>query len=458
MIRYYSTNRYRTGQGIQPFTGLVSFREALLMGQAPDGGLFMPERIPRLTPGDISSLKGEPYWRAAWLVGRLYWKDSVSDADLETIVREAYDFEVPIERVDGRSYILRLDRGPTASFKDFAARLMSRLMSYFHPGGERLKVLVATSGDTGSAIGEAFKGVAGVEVYILYPEGEVSPRQKRQLDTIGGNVRALVVKGKFDDCQNLVKRAFLDPDLAGLNLTSANSINIGRVLPQSVYYVWSYAQVAGEGEEAVISVPSGNFGNAFGCELARRMGLPVRRLVMATNANDEFPDFLRTGVYRKVEPSRKCISNAMNVGHPSNLARFFDIYGGSLDRTGEVIRPPDLDRMRKRIFSLAVSDAETRQTIVDTYRRYRVILEPHGAVGWKGLEEYRKREGDDRPAISVETAHPAKFPEEIESLLGVHPPVPPGLRDLDQRQGEAIPLSGDYAAFKDYLLSGDPPA
>ena len=458
MIRYYSTNRHRTGPGLKPFTGRVGFREALLMGQAPDGGLFMPDRIPRLAPEEISSLKGEPYWRAAWLVGRLYWEDSIPAGDLERIVREAYDFEVPIEPVDGRRHILRLDRGPTASFKDFAARLMSRLMSYFHSGGGRLKVLVATSGDTGSAIGEAFKGVAGVEVYILYPEGEVSPRQKRQLDTIGGNVRALVVKGKFDDCQNLVKRAFLDPDLAGLNLTSANSINIGRVLPQSVYYVWSYAQLAEKGEEAVISVPSGNFGNAFGCELARRMGLPVRRLVMATNANDEFPDFLRTGVYRKVEPSRKCISNAMNVGHPSNLARFFDIYGGNLDRTGEVIRPPDLDRMRKRIFSLAVSDAETRQTIVEVYRRHRVILEPHGAVGWKGLEEYRKREGDDCLAISVETAHPAKFPEEIESLLGVHPPVPPGLRDLDRRKGEPIPLSGDYASFRDFLLSGDPPA
>ena len=457
MIRYYSTNRHRSGGGFRPFTDLVTFRQALMMGQAPDGGLFMPDRLPRLSPGEISSLKGEPYWRAALLVGSHFWRDDVPPGDLEAIVREAYDFEVPLEGVEGRHYLLRLDRGPTASFKDFAARLMSRLMSYFLEPGARLQVLVATSGDTGSAIGEAFKGVAGIEVYILYPAGEVSPRQKRQLDTIGDNVRALVVEGKFDDCQNLVKQAFLDPDLAGLNLTSANSINIGRVLPQSIYYIWSYAQVAGEGEKAVVSVPSGNFGNAFGCELARRMGLPLQRLVMPTNANDEFPEFLKTGIYRKVDPSRKCLSNAMNIGHPSNLARFFDIYGGNIDRTGEVIILPDLEEMRKRIFSVAVSDDQTRRTIVDVYRRYRVILEPHGAVGWRGLEEYLAGEGGDEPAISVETAHPAKFPEEVEELLGLRPPVPPSLRGLEEREGEPVPLPGDYRAFKEYLLSGRPP-
>jgi len=424
-----------------------------MMGQAPDGGLFMPDRLPEFSAEEIGTLRGAPYWRAALAVGRRFWADAVPGADLEAIVRDAYDFEVPIERVEGRRFLLRLDRGPTASFKDFAARLMSRLMSYFLEEGARLKILVATSGDTGSAIGEAFKGVAGIEVYILYPAGEVSPRQKKQLDTIGGNVRALVVEGKFDDCQNLVKRAFLDPDLAELNLTSANSINIGRVLPQSIYYLWSYAQVAEAGEEAIISVPSGNFGNAFGCELARRMGLPLRKLVMPTNANDEFPDFLRTGLYRKVEPSRKCISNAMNVGHPSNLARFFDIYGGNIDRSGQVSKLPDLEEMRKRIFSVSVSDRRTRQTIVDVYQRHRIILEPHGAVGWKGLEDYLECTKDPAPAISVETAHPAKFPEEIESLLGMHPPVPPGLRDLESRRGEPVPLPGDYPAFKDFLLS-----
>jgi threonine synthase len=186
------------------------------------------------------------------------------------------------------------------------------------------------------------------------------------------------------------------------------------------------------------------------------MGLPLRKLLMPTNANDEFPRFLKTGVYRKVDPSRKCISNAMNVGHPSNLARFFDIYGGNIDRTGEVIRPPDLGEMRKRIFSLAVSDRETRRTIVETYQRYGVILEPHGAVGWRGLEEYLAQEGGSGPAISVETAHPAKFPEEIESLLGIHPPVPASLQDLESRQGSALPLPADYSAFKDFLLSRNP--
>ncbi len=455
MIRYYSTNRSQSAGGMEPFTELISFRRALMMGQAPDGGLFMPERIPPISLKEISSLEGELYWRAAWMVGRKFWEDDIPPDDLEKIVREAYDFEVPLERVSDRRYLLRLDRGPTASFKDFAARLMARLMSHFLPPGDRLKVLVATSGDTGSAIGEAFKGVEGIEVHILYPSGEVSPRQKRQLDTIGGNVRALIVDGKFDDCQNLVKRAFLDPDLAGLNLTSANSINIGRVLPQVIYYIWSYAQVARDGEEFLISVPSGNFGNAFGCELARRMGLPLKRLLMPTNANDEFPNFLRSGVYRKVDPSRRCISNAMNVGHPSNLARFFDAYGGNIDRTGEVRRYPDLEEMRRRIFSVAVSDEETRRTIVEVYRRYRVILEPHGAVGWRGLEKYLEQAGDDSPSISVETAHPAKFPEEIETLLDVHPPVPASLLGLEEREGEPIPLSKDYREFKEYLRAGD---
>ena len=453
MIRYYSTNRFRTGGGSPPFRKLISFPEALLMGQAPDGGLFLPDRLPQIPLRDILALKGQPYWRAARLVGKYFWEEIIPADDLESIVREAYDFEVPVEKVFDRCSLLRLDRGPTASFKDFAARLMSRLMSYFLPEGERLKVLVATSGDTGSAIGEAFKGVAGIEVYILYPDGEVSPRQKRQLDTIGGNVRSLVVQGKFDDCQNLVKRAFLDPDLAALNLTSANSINIGRVLPQSIYYIWSYAQVAREGEQLVFSVPSGNFGNAFGCELARRMGLPLRRLLMPTNANDEFPGFLKSGSYRKVEPSRKCISNAMNVGHPSNLARFFDIYGGTVDKEGRVHALPDLELMRKRIFSISVSDAETRATIREAYNSHGLLLEPHGAVGWKGLEEYLNREGDFPLCISIETAHPAKFPDEIEELLGIHPAVPPSLRDLDSRKGEPEVIGREYGEFKEFLLA-----
>jgi len=262
-----------------------------------------------------------------------------------------------------------------------------------------------------------------------------------------------MVDGKFDDCQKMVKQAFLDPDLAKLKLTSANSINIGRILPQSIYYIWGYAQIASEGEEAVICVPSGNFGNAFGCELAWRMGLPLHRLLMPTNENNEFPRLLDSGAYQKVDPSRMCLSNAMNVGHPSNLARFFDAYGGNIDKEGDVHLVPDLDLMRKRIFSVSVSDEETRETIRSAYQRYGLLLEPHGAVGWKGLERYLEVEGDFPLCLSIETAHPAKFPDEIEELLGIHPPLPDSLRGLEEKTGEPIPIPNDYRVFKDLLLS-----
>jgi len=451
-IKYYSTNRNLRRDGFKPFGDLVSFPEALILGQAPDGGLFMPEVIPALKPDSLFRLKGRPYWEAAREVMSICLGDLLPTPRLESICRDAYDFEVPIELVRDRRYVLRLDRGPTASFKDFAARLMSRLMSCFRPSSGFLNVLVATSGDTGSAIGEAFKGVEGIDVFILYPGGEVSPRQKKQLDTIGGNVKTLMVAGKFDDCQEMVKRAFLDPDLSGLNLTSANSINIGRVLPQCVYYIWAYAQVSDGREEAVVSVPSGNFGNAFGCEIARRMGLPLKKLLMPTNANDEFPRFLSAGSYRKISPSRRCISNAMNVGHPSNLARFFDIYGGIMDKEGYVHRPPDLEKMRDAIFSVSVSDDETRETILRAWREFGLLLEPHGAVGWKGLSDYLRVAPFRGPAISVETAHPAKFPEEIEGILGFAPEIPPSLALLESREGEAVTLDGGYPAFKEFLL------
>ncbi|HRT27241.1 MAG TPA: threonine synthase [Syntrophales bacterium] len=451
-IRYYSTNRNLDSvPGVVPFKETVSFREALLQGQAPDEGLFMPDPVPTLNLDDIYALKGKPYIEAAMLVSRAFLEAEVSGDVLEKVVVDSYPFGVPLERVMDRKYIMRLDRGPTASFKDFAARMMARLMSHFRVEGSRLNVLVATSGDTGSAVGEAFKGVEGIDVYILYPRAEVSGRQKKQLDTIGGNVLAISVDGKFDDCQNLVKQAFSDRALEGLNLTSANSINFGRILPQIVYYVYAYAQLAGPGEEIVFSVPSGNFGNALGCEYARRMGLPVRKLVMPTNENDEFPRFLKTGRYTKLSPSKACISNAMNVGHPSNLARFFDLYGGTVDRNGTVHRYPDIEEMKRRIFSVSVTDEETRQTIKRVYASYGVVLEPHGAVGWKGLEDYLAARGDFPLCVCLETAHPAKFPDEIVELIGVAPELPSGMMDLDMRKGEPIELPADYEEFRYFL-------
>lgn len=451
-IRYYSTNRnLKNTGGIDPFTGLVSFKEALITGQASDEGLFVPDFIPQLSVQDIHNLKGKPYWETALLVAQAFLADEFSSADLTHVVQDAYNFAVPLERIYAQTFVMRLDQGPTASFKDFAARMMARLMSLCRPRGERLNILVATSGDTGSAVGEAFRSVGGIDVTILYPSSEVSLRQKKQLDTIGDNVRAISVQGKFDDCQNLVKQAFSDPELARFNLTSANSINFGRILPQIVYYVYAYAQLAAEGQKIIFSVPSGNFGNALGCEYARRMGLPVAKLVMPTNENDEFPGYLQAGTYRKVSPSRACISNAMNVGHPSNLARFFELYGGTVDRTGNVYRYPNLEEMRRNIFSVSITDEETRKTIKSAYDSYGTILEQHGAVGWAGLMAYRRLTGDNNPAVSLETAHPAKFPEEIEKILGFIPELPASMKDIDRRQGSAVDMTKSYADFKNYL-------
>jgi len=451
-IMYYSTNRYLNNvAGITPFTGKVSFKEALLAGQAPDEGLFMPDAIPLLSLKDIQKLRSKPYRETALLVARMFLSDEFSDEILKNVVDDSYNFSVPLEEVCPQAYVMRLDQGPTASFKDFAARMMARLMSHCRPQGERINILVATSGDTGSAVGEAFKGVAGIDVTILYPAEEVSLRQKKQLDTIGGNVHALCVEGKFDDCQNLVKQAFADQELAKFNLSSANSINFGRILPQIVYYIYAYAQLAASHEQVVFSVPSGNFGNALGCEYARRMGLPVAKLVMPTNENDEFPVFLESGRYNKVSPSRACISNAMNVGHPSNLARFFELYGGTVDRAGKVHRYPNMEEMRRYIYSISVSDEQTRKIIQSVYKHYHVVLEQHGAVGWAGLEDYLNKTSVKNMAISLETAHPAKFPEEIKKLLGLKLNLPESLKDIDRRAGNAISMTNNYDDFKKHL-------
>ncbi|MCD6152950.1 MAG: threonine synthase [Syntrophobacterales bacterium] len=451
-IRYYSTNRNLKGvEGIAPFTNRVSFKDALLQGQAPDEGLFMPDTVPQISYEDIISLRGKPYVESAMLVTGAFLRDEISREALEKIVNDSYNFDVPLEKVVNRKYIMRLDQGPTASFKDFAARMMARLMSHFRDKGKRLNVLVATSGDTGSAVGEAFKGVEGIDVNILYPKDEVSGRQKKQLDTIGDNVHAVSIDGKFDDCQDLVKQAFSDPSLEHLNFTSANSINFGRILPQMVYYFYAYARLCEDGEKIVISVPSGNFGNALGCEYARRMGLPVKKLVMPTNENDEFPRFLKTGCYEKVSPSRACLSNAMNVGHPSNLARFFELYGGTVDRMGKVHKYPDIEAMRKNIYSVSISDKITKECIKKTYDTYGVILEPHGAAGWRGLEIYLEENGNFSPCVSLETAHPAKFPDEIIELLGIAPELPDSMKNIDKREGEPVELPGDYEMFKEYL-------
>jgi threonine synthase len=447
-IRFYSTNHA---------VPAATLPEALLQGQAGDRGLFMPERFPQLSSDDLLGLVDRPYPEIAFHVLRPFVTGVFTDNELSAMCADAYDFDVPLEPVVERRHVMRLDRGPTASFKDFAARMMARWMSALmkHEQGE-LVILTATSGDTGSAVAHAYHGVDRVHAVVLFPIEEVSNRQRKQMTTLGGNVHTIGIEGKFDDGQAMVKRAFADPDLISIRLTSANSINIGRLLPQAVYYVYAYVRLAhvAVGERVIFSVPSGNFGDMMGGVIAKHMGLPVERFIIATNANDEVPRFVETGEYRPIAPSRVCISNAMNVGHPSNLARLIDLYGGRMDETGAMHQPPDLERLRRDIHSISIDDDETRATIRRAYEQHGVILEPHGAVGWAGL--VRSIEEASVPeqmlCISLETAHPAKFPEEIEATIGISPETPPSLVGLDDRPEHYPVMRPDYDAFRDLLL------
>ncbi len=448
-IAYYSTNRNSPD---------VTFSEALLKGQAPDRGLYLPRIIPALSEETIYSFINKPYPAIAFEVTRPFLAGEISDEDLARISEESYNFDVPLEPVYERKYILRLDRGPTASFKDFAARMMGRLMQHYLTLKKgKMLILTATSGDTGSAIANAFYGLDNIDVVVLFPENEVTSRQRKQMTTLGKNVDVIAVEGKFDDCQALVKQAFADPDLEHLDLSSANSINIGRLIPQIVYYFYAFSRlrVGLPGDNVVFSVPSGNFGDMMGGVLAMKMGLPVEKFIIAVNENDEFPEYLRTGEYRKVEPSRNCISSAMNVGHPSNLARLVDLYGGIMDEKGMIHRQADLEKMRGELFAVSIADALTRQTIVDTWNTCNVLLEPHGAVGFAGLKAFISGEGSrfdqEQLFISLETAHPAKFPEEIQNLLGFDPDLPESLNGLEDKQEKFGKIANDYHQFKSYL-------
>jgi threonine synthase len=442
-IEFFSTNGYRER---------VDFREALLMGQAPDKGLYMPEHIPLFQMNEILIQSKMSYPEIAYQVVKPYLGDLVSDEAFKSMLLDAYNFDVPIQRVYDGKYVMRLDRGPTCSFKDFAARLMGRLIQYFllQEGRETL-ILTATSGDTGSAVAHAFFNLENIKVVVLFPEKEVTVRQRRQMTTLGNNIYPLEVNGKFDDCQNLVKQAFSDPDLKDLNLSSANSINIGRLLPQAVYYFYAYSRTASNGEQIIFSVPSGNFGDLMGGLIAMKMGLPVHKFVVATNENDEFPNFIKTGVYEPIKPSKNCISNAMNVGHPSNLARLFSIYGGQMDEIGMVYKQPDMQTMQNDLYAVSISDEETRRTIKETYSKHEVLLEPHGAVGWAGLMRYLDEIEEWSPCVSLETADPAKFPDEIVRLTGVNPPLPRSMAQLDLLDEHFDKIENNYASLKDYL-------
>jgi threonine synthase len=431
----------------------VNLAEALWQGQAPDKGLYLPVTIPCFAAGELESLQDRSYPEIAAAVLNKLTTGTFPLPLLHEMCRRAYDFAIPLEHVDSRRYVMRLDRGPTASFKDFAGRMMGQMFGALRQNATgRLVILTATSGDTGSAVAHAFYRIKQVEVMVLFPPAEVSNRQRKQMTTLGENITAVGVEGKFDDCQALVKQAFADQSLRRIQLTSANSINIGRLLPQIVYYVYAYVRLARNDERIVFSVPSGNFGDMMGALLASRMGLPVERILVATNANDEVARFLETGHYQKIVPSRCCISNAMNVGHPSNLARVVALFGGWMDEAGVIREMPDMARMKKELWAISIDDEQTRRTIQNAWQRHRLLLEPHGAVGWRALEHYNEATPSSAVAVSVETAHPAKFPEEIEQLLGFSPEIPAALADVERKKEQYLTMPADYQAFHNLLV------
>lgn len=447
-ILFYSTNQKAVA---------VGFKDALLKGLAPDRGLYMPQLIPSFTKEEIENFSELEYHEIAYAVSSKFLKGQIPDEKLKEIVKDAYNYDVPLEKVNDNKFVMRLDQGPTASFKDFAARMMGRLMDYYLSlDNRKLLILTATSGDTGSAIANAFYGLDNINVLVLYPETEVTSRQRKQMTTLGENIQIIALDGKFDDCQALVKQAFSDEELDYLKLSSANSINIGRLIPQIVYYFYAFAKLrnGNEDDDIVFSVPSGNFGDMMGGLIAKKMGLPVKKFVVATNSNDEFPNYVNTGEYNKIEPSKNCISSAMNVGHPSNLARLVALYGGIMDENGKISKQADLEVLRKEVYAISITDDETKATIADVYNKFEVVLEPHGAVGWKGLERYLENNSDikdDQLCVSLETAHPAKFPVEIKEILAIEPKLPQSLMGLEQKEESFEKLNNDYDKFKNFL-------
>ena len=434
----------------------VDLRTALTRGLAPDGGLYQPERIDPIDATVLAELHGQSFSVVSRAVARHLLGSIIPPDDLDRIVDAALNFEVPLVALsdvgstddvgstgDSGSmddlYLLELFHGPTLAFKDVGARFMAQLVGYLGSEGEApLTILAATSGDTGSAVAQAFLGVPGVQTVILFPKGKVTSLQERQFTTLGGNVRVLEVDGTFDDCQHLVKSAFSDPILADeIRLSSANSINIGRLLPQIFYYVHAAAQLP-RGVAPLFSVPSGNFGNLTAALMAKRLGVASRGFIAATNVNDVVPEYLRTGVVRP-RPSIPTISNAMDVGDPSNLARILALYDG------------DVDRLRKDLIASVHDDDETRECIARVYRRTGYVLDPHSAVGYLGAGAGRRAFGKG-PCVVLCTAHPVKFREAVEPAIGSDVPIPKRLAVCLQAERHVTPIPPEMSALRDFLI------
>jgi len=429
-MKYYSTGHNAP---------LASLSEAVIKGLAPDKGLYMPQTIRPLPASFYEQIENMTLQEIACEVAQAFFGDDVDAASLRQIVYDTLCFDIPLQRVDDRIYSLELYHGPTAAFKDVGARFMARLLSHFihkqGAGRKEVHVLVATSGDTGSAVANGFLGVPGIGVCILYPQGKVSEIQEKQFTTLGQNITALEVNGTFDDCQRLVKEAFMDPELnERFFLTSANSINVARFLPQAFYYFHAYAlyKRAGHADRPVICVPSGNFGNLTAGLFAARMGLPVKRFVAANNRNDIFLQYLDTGLYRP-RHSVQTIANAMDVGDPSNFARILDLYGG------------DHDRIAAHIAGASYDDDQIAETIRTTYAAGRYLLDPHGACGYRALQDLLQA---DEHGIFLETAHPAKFKETVERITGTRIEIPATLQRFMDGKKQTLGVEADFGAFK----------
>jgi threonine synthase len=419
----------------------ADLRTALFEGLPPDGGLYQPETLELLRDDAVGRLYGTTLQETALFLAWHLMADELDVDRLEGIVARALDFPIPLEQLDDRTYVLELFHGPTLAFKDVGAQFMAQLMASYYASDDRpLTVLTATSGDTGGAVADAFHGVPGTRVVVLYPEGQVSPLQERQFTTLGGNVTAVAVAGTFDDCQRLAKEALADRELrSGVALTSANSINVGRLLPQIFYYFHAWAQLPDPAADIVVSVPSGNFGNLTAGLMAKRLGLPVARFVAATNANDVVPEYLDSGEFRP-RPSVRTLSTAMDVGDPSNFARMEALFGGSPAK------------MREAVVGSAHTDDETRDAIARVSRQYGCVLDPHSAVGYLGLEKMRAR----RPGcvgIVLATAHPAKFADTVERATGRGVEVPDRLARLLEREPDVVHMEPNGESLKKLLLS-----
>ncbi|MFN8322164.1 MAG: threonine synthase [Chitinophagales bacterium] len=428
-MRYYSTNHH---------SEKVSFREATIKGQAPDKGLYFPESIPALSKEFLSSFKQKSKAQIAFEVIRPYVGDDIAEEDLFQICEYAVNFNFPLVKVSESISSLELFHGPTLAFKDVGARFMSRCLGYFSKTDSRkVTVLVATSGDTGSAVANGFLGVEGVDVVILYPSGKVSKIQELQLTTLGQNITALEVTGTFDDCQQMVKQAFADEELnKNLFLTSANSINVARWLPQQFYYFYALQQWQ-DNEPPVVCVPSGNFGNICAGLLAAVSGLPVKHFVAACNSNDVFTKYLQSGNFNS-QQAVATISNAMDVGNPSNFVRILELF------------KHDFSRIQNFISSYSISDTETAETIANVYKQYNYTLDPHGAVAFASLEKYLSQHSNTK-GLLLETAHPIKFSDVVERATGNPIEFPDSMKYLLQQKKKSILLEPKFEELKNFL-------